>query len=289
MINVYDDISNNSLFRKIKVDEQLFVEYTCHVVEGRAEIWSHNNFFAYVLGGKKMYKTLKGEYTLRAGEALFFKKGASTIYQYFEETFCVILIFLTDDFIKNVIKKYGLKFPDKKTIATSDAIIPIKVDPVLDAYFKSIMPYFAEKQTPPKDLIKIKLEEILLIIFSNMAHSSLIMHFQELCTNSKLNIKEVMEANFHRNLTLSQFARICAQSLSSFKRNFIDVFGMPPGKWLTDKRLDYSRYLLKNTCLSIDEIIIESGFTNMSHFIRIFKDKHGLTPYQFRKANRSIR
>ena len=40
----------------------------------------------------------------------------------------------------------------------------------------------------------------------------------------------------------------------------------------------------KSTSKNIDEIIEESGFANMSHYIRAFKEKFGITPYQFRKT-----
>lgn len=283
MVNVYDFISNSNLFKKFKVDDLLFVEYTCYVEDGRMEIWSHNNLFAYALSGKKTYKTLHHEYTLHAGESIFLKKGANTIFQHFEETFCVLLIFMPDDFIRGVIRKHALKFATEKGSITTDAVVPVGLDAVLTSYFQSIMTYF-QQDTPPSDaLLKAKLEEILLIIFSSGQNRALIHYFHDLCTNSSLCIKEMMEENFHKNLSLDQFARICARSLSAFKRDFSAIYGMAPGKWLTEKRLEYSRYLLETTAKTIDEIITESGFTNMSHFIRIFKSKFGVTPHQFRK------
>lgn len=288
MVNVPDFISDSNLFKKFKVDDLLFVEYRCYVEDVRTDIWSHNNLFAYALTGKKTYKTLQHEYTLHAGESFFLKKGANTIYQHFDDSFCAILIFMPDDFIRAVIKKHALKFAIEKKSIPTDAVVPLRLNPVLAAYFQSIMPYFNQSAPPSDALLKAKLEEILLILFSSDQNMPLINYFHDLCTNSALCIKEVMEENFHKNFSLDQFARICARSLSAFKRDFFSVYGIAPGKWLMEKRLEYSRYLLESTFKTIDEIITESGFTNMSHFIKIFKNKFGVTPYQFRKAEHSV-
>lgn len=288
MVNVPDFISDSNLFKKFKVDDLLFVEYRCYVEDLRTDIWSHNNFFAYALTGKKTYKTLQHEYTLHAGESIFLKKGANTIYQHFDESFCAILIFMPDEFIRAVIKKHALKFAIEKKSTPTDAVVPVRLNEVLTSYFHSIVPYFNQSAPPSDALLKAKLEEILLILFSSDLNMPLINYFHDLCTNSALCIKEVMEENFHKNFSLDQFARICARSLSAFKRDFFSVYGIAPGKWLMEKRLEYSRYLLESTFKTIDEIITESGFTNMSHFIKIFKNKFGVTPYQFRKAEHSV-
>jgi AraC-like DNA-binding protein len=92
-----------------------------------------------------------------------------------------------------------------------------------------------------------------------------------------------MEENFYKNLSLSEYARLCAKSLSVFKRDFSSLYGCSPGKWLTGKRLEYSKYLLEVTNIDIEELMLESGFNNTSHFIRIFKERYGTTPLRLRK------
>jgi AraC-like DNA-binding protein len=45
-----------------------------------------------------------------------------------------------------------------------------------------------------------------------------------------------------------------------------------------EKRLGYSKYLIETTDMNIDEVCIESGFENRSHFTRVFKTRFDLTP-----------
>jgi AraC-like DNA-binding protein len=78
---------------------------------------------------------------------------------------------------------------------------------------------------------------------------------------------------------------LCHRSLSSFKRDFQAAFQEPPGKWLLRKRLDYSAARLRTSELNITEIAFESGFEDVSHFSRVFKDRFHLTPMAYRKTS----
>ncbi|MEX1241355.1 MAG: hypothetical protein WEB30_16655 [Cyclobacteriaceae bacterium] len=52
MLNVYDYITNTRYFKTYKVDDLLFVEYKCRLRTDRVSYWTHNNYFAYILGGR---------------------------------------------------------------------------------------------------------------------------------------------------------------------------------------------------------------------------------------------
>ncbi|WP_152266528.1 helix-turn-helix domain-containing protein [Agriterribacter humi] len=281
MINVQDFIGNNNLFKKFKIDELLFVEIICPVEtdEPAERLWWHDNFFTYVFSGEMELKTLRGEYRVKAGDCGFIKKGSIMGYRHIiQEDFCELRVFVSDDFIKNVFQKYRVPLVTSEFKGKTDTIIPITTDAVLDAYFHSLLTYFRQPTPPSETLLKLKFEELLVNILSNNTHRTLKCFLSELCTSAKPSIKEIMEANFFNNLSLNEFSRLCARSLSAFKQEFKSIFQTTPGKWLQEKRLEYSRYLLETTDCSIDEICEMSGFENRSHFNRSFKNKYGLTP-----------
>ncbi len=60
------------------------------------------------------------------------------------------------------------------------------------------------------------------------------------------------------------------------------MYNTSPGKWLLDKRLDYSSYQLRSTDKNVNEVAFESGFEDVSNFIRSFKKKFSCTPLQYR-------
>ena len=95
----------SSHFKKLKIDDLLFVEYKCLVDEVKAGIWSDTNYFVFVTSGKKMWKSIYNEYMVQPGDSLFVKKGANLVHQYFDEDYCALMVFISDDFIKKFVKK----------------------------------------------------------------------------------------------------------------------------------------------------------------------------------------
>ena len=281
MINMLDFIRNTDLYKKFHVDELLFVEFKCPAEDSTSGIWWHDNFFAFVLGGETLLKTPQSELILKPGDCFFAKKGSVLTMNQTQEDFCELMIFVPDNFIKSVVHKYKLALAEHPNDNKQDTVIPLAMDDVLLLYFQSLLSYFSMTVPPPATLLKLKFEELIVHIVSSSHYSPLKCYFNELCARAKPSIKEIMEANFFSNLSMNEFARLCVRSLSGFKREFMQLFHNTPGKWLLEKRLEYSRYLLETTELTIDEACVESGFENRSHFIRVFKNKYGFTPGRF--------
>lgn len=278
MINMQEFIEQSPFTKKIGVDELLFAEFKCPQEGKKTSIWWHDNFFAHVLTGTTVLKTPRGEYVLKAGESAFAKKGSLIAHNHTYQDFCELLIFVPDNFIKNVAQKYKVPFPIDPVNDPMDTVIPLISDDILGSYFQSLLTHFVQPTPPASNLLKLKFEELLLNVLSNNIHTPLNRYFFEVCRTAKPSIREIMESNFFSNLSLDEFARLCARSLSAFKREFIQIYHASPGKWLMEKRLEYSYYLLGTTDLSIDDICMESGFENRTHFMRVFKNRFGVTP-----------
>ena len=57
-------------------------------------------------------------------------------------------------------------------------------------------------------------------------------------------------------------------------------------EYVANKRLEKSMYLLTKTDLSLQEIVAQIGNSDISGFVRFFKQKTGLTPGQYRKNHK---
>jgi AraC family transcriptional regulator, exoenzyme S synthesis regulatory protein ExsA len=284
MVSLLDFVYDNCLFKQFKVNDLLFVEYKCVVDETKLTIWSRHNYFIYVLGGKKIWKTPQSKYEVLNGQAIFVKKGANIIHQFLDKQFCALIIFVPDHFIVDIIKHCDIPLAGlKKTGKVSDSVIRINNDTVLNAYFQSVFAYFGNDQSPPASLLELKFKELILNILSSPSNATLCAYFLSLCEKNKACLSEIMERNFTYNMKLEEFASLCGRSLSSFKKDFVATFKTNPGKWLTQKKLEYARHLLETTDKNINELTFESGFENTSHFIRIFKQSFRMTPLQYKK------
>lgn len=287
VLNFYDYIIHGNLFKKFEVDDLLFVEYKCLIPGNRVGYWTHNNYIEYIIGGKKKWTLGTKEYHGDAGDAFFVKQGAYVAQKFYDENYCSLIIFVPDHFIRTVLNKYPSRNPQvaKKSGTAPEPIVQLSSDESLTAYFHSVLSYFRKPVSPPRELLTIKFEELILNLLADPHNQEVASHFHGVHDNGRIPIKSVMETFFLNNMTMEEYARLCARSLSVFKTEFFEVYGTSPGKWLTRKRLEYAKVLMETTDEPVSEVSFRSGFTNTSHFVRIFKDTYGKPPLQYRRCS----
>lgn len=284
MDNLYDIIRSSLFFNKFEVNELIFVEYTCPLEDESAGTWSHSDYVVHVLSGKKTWRTSGGSWSVSKGQTIYVKKGAAIVNQFFDDDFCMLGFFINDEFIKNIVKEVSGELDLESTgKEISFSAVEIENDIIMKAYFQSMLPYFSGKEKPSNSVLILKMKELVINLLTNKNNPSLSSYLKSLCNSEQPPIQIIMEANFCFNLSLEEFARLCHRSLSSFKRDFTKLFNISPGKWLKQKRLDYSAVLLRNSNLNISQIVFESGFEDLSHFSKSFKEKFNMSPQQFRK------
>ncbi len=98
-------------------------------------------------------------------------------------------------------------------------------------------------------------------------------------------IKEI-ETNYSTELTvqgLSQKVYVTPQYLSRLFRRFL---GCSVYEYLTIHRINKAReFLVLNPCMEVQQIAHETGFSDTSHFIAMFKKTVGVTPLEYRRLN----
>jgi AraC-like DNA-binding protein len=94
----------------------------------------------------------------------------------------------------------------------------------------------------------------------------------------KLDLVGFMERNFIFNLPLEKFARLTGRSLSTFGRDFKKIFQTTPEKWLTQKRLEFAHYQIREKKRKPVDVYLEAGFVDLSHFSYAFKKRFGYSP-----------
>ena len=101
-----------------------------------------------------------------------------------------------------------------------------------------------------------------------------------------MNICSYIDKHFSEDLALDDIARLSGFSKFHFSRLFHDFTNMSFYKYVNWKRISHAEILLSNPELSATQVAIQSGFTSQSAFIRMFKNRNGCTPTEFRKMHR---
>jgi AraC-like DNA-binding protein len=285
VLNLYDTIRSDPGMNKLEIGDFLFAEYTCGIGAEKLGAWAQTDYLVHVVNGRKTWHTLDGVWAANPGETLFFKKGAAIIEQHFEVDFCVLLFFIPDALVRRTVREMaGSLNPPVSRAASLRAAARVENDVALSAFFQSMRTYFSGREKPSEPLLRLKLKELIVSVLTSGRNPALAAYFRAIGESDAPSVSEIMEANFRFNLSLDEFARLCHRSLSSFKRDFQVHFAEAPGKWLLRKRLDYSAALLRGSKLSVTEVAFESGFEDVSHFSRVFKEKFGVPPVGYRKA-----
>lgn len=72
-----------------------------------------------------------------------------------------------------------------------------------------------------------------------------------------------------------------------FRKLFKSGFGISPGQYIQNQRLEHAKDLLTASRLSVTEISNACGYTSIYHFCRTFKKQTGYTPSAFRELFRN--
>lgn len=90
----------------------------------------------------------------------------------------------------------------------------------------------------------------------------------------------------YQSVNLSSIAAKYSVSLAYVSRLVKEATGKSFKELLMEKRLGKAAQLLTNTTLPAADIITAVGYENTSYFYRIFRERYGLSPKEYRKINK---
>ena len=97
-------------------------------------------------------------------------------------------------------------------------------------------------------------------------------------------IHQFLNRNCAKEITIADLCHLTAMAPTTLHRHFLRYFGMPPMQYIRRFRLQIAARLLLNTTLPIREIASRCGFPKQSHFNKIFRSVHRMTPGEYRNA-----
>lgn len=279
--------SNQEVFKHFSIKKQLFVFYNCPQLDRIVKLYNTHNQILFSLGGKRIFHQGNQSWTITKDVSYMVKRIA--FHQEVQDDikgWKVLAFYIKDDYFKYILDEYRsfLNFNNLPK-SNNEKLLYIHINDRIRECYLSMIPYFDEGSKHPEDIIEMKFKELLYNIFTHPKNRHVLAYVNAISEGYITPIWEVMENNFTFNLKLNEFAQIANRSLSKFKQDFRKHYNTTPGKWLLNRRLDYAKQLITTTSYNISKIVYDCGFENLAHFSRVFKDKFGKSPSQYRNEH----
>lgn len=108
-----------------------------------------------------------------------------------------------------------------------------------------------------------------------------------LAPHLRRRLVEYIEQHLDQPLALGELAQLAALSEYHFARMFSTSFGLPPHRYVLQRRLRRARELLLHSGMPLGEIALACGFASASHFSNRFRQAFGAAPGLLRAARPS--
>ena len=252
----------------------------CIVTAGeRGTFFLEQHLLYVVLGGSVKLTCGRQTWTVGKNEMILLRRAQSVSYekQGSEETglFESQLFAINDELLKDFLTSQQVQIPQM----TEE--LGTQVSPMSDrlvAYCWSLSPYFNDPSQVNPGLLRLKVMELLYNVMD--CSKNIFRQMLQLRQPVKTDIHRVVEENYTSPISLDELAYLSGRSLSSFKREFQDIYGAPPARWIREKRLSKAQQMLRSSSLSVADVAYSLGFENPTHFSRIFKQQYGYAPSQ---------
>lgn len=86
-----------------------------------------------------------------------------------------------------------------------------------------------------------------------------------------------------KNYSLDEISRNSGLSQAKLQEGFKFLYARTVSEYIRHTRLEEARDLMNNSNLNISQIVYSIGFTSRSYFSKIFKEKYGISPNEFKK------
>ncbi len=133
---------------------------------------------------------------------------------------------------------------------------------------------------------RIKVQELIYLLFSKLIKRE--NQAQQTLGNTDVEnlhaVRSLMLTDLSKPPRLADLARAVGMSETKMKTLFSQIFGDSIYNYFQSARMAEAAFLLKQSDYSVSEIGYRLGFTNLSHFSRLFEKHYGMTPKKYSTA-----
>lgn len=240
----------------------------------KSDMMFDHHMLVWFISGETKIVQAEGNYIFTAGDIFLIPRNQlATIINYPKDGLPhkTVVMHLSTTRLRNFYANLGVK----PIASPLQKIHHFSNHPLLESCLASLVPYF-DVTDLPENIASLKIAEAISILRAiDPGIDNLLANFEE---PGKIDLSDYMERNFMFNMPMEKFGYLTGRSLSTFKRDFKNVFKTTPQRWLTRKRLELAHYHLAEKNKKPVDVCYEVGFENLSHFSYAFKKNFGYAP-----------
>lgn len=233
----------------------------------------------YLYSGEQLIEDRNRKITLQAGECAFIRRDHRLkMYKNSkgDELYKGISLTFTRSVLREFYSKIDKAEIPKDLTVSDDYVFKLQPSPAIESLFQSLTPYFDSNVKPTEGVTHLKLlEGIYALLNSNEQLYPILFDFAQ---PWKVDILEFLNENYADELSMEEIASFTGRSLATFKRDFKKISSLTPQKWLIKRRLEAAYVKLKEEGKKVQDVYMEVGFRNPSHFSTAFKKQYGFPP-----------
>ena len=188
-----------------------------------------------------------------------------------------IAVHFHPEVLKKVYENELPSFLNESKPKNSKTFAQVEVSSLLTKYIESILFYFEHPELASEELLKLKVKEILLLLNESPKGEQVRELLSSLFVPTVVTIQEVVKAHLFDDISVSELAYLCHMSESTFKREFKKHYNDSPAHYIRIKKLEKAKELL-GLGHKVSETAFQSGFNDLAHFSKLFKDYFGFPP-----------
>ncbi len=250
---------------------------------------THNYIeLAYMYEGQTTHIINGQEIVLHKGDLLFLSRCARQAIKKADENDICINFIILPEFFDTTLEMLGeennlLREFIVNNLTNKDSEVPFlhfKVANVLPIQnlVENLIWTLTNKQQNKRHINKITMGLLFLQLLNHIDKA------QTLTSDILLRTYEYIEENY-KDGELSDLALKLNYDLAWLSRKIKKLSGQTYTELLHTKRLNQAVFLLTETKLSVYDIGYAVGYNNISYFYRIFKNKYGVSPKEYRKKD----
>ncbi len=100
------------------------------------------------------------------------------------------------------------------------------------------------------------------------------------------NYAKKIEKNISKDFSLEDIAAETGLTQAKLQEGFKLLYNKTVTEYIRHARLEVARDLINTTEMNISEVVYSIGFTSRSYFSKIFKEKYGISPSEFKSSKK---